>query len=90
MSEPTIKEVVKERYGQAALRVVKGGSTCCGAAPAVDGCPDPISSNLYDVSQTSQIPDAALMASLGCGNPDGAGGVEARRDGPRPGLGRGH
>jgi arsenite methyltransferase len=69
MSEPTIKEVVKERYGQAALRVVKGGSTCCGAAPAVDGCPDPISSNLYDLSQTSEIPDAALMASLGCGNP---------------------
>jgi len=69
MSEPTIKEVVKERYGQAALRVVKGGSTCCGAAPAVDGCPDPISSNLYDLCQTSEIPDAALMASLGCGNP---------------------
>ena len=69
MNEPTIKDVVKERYGQAALRVVKGGSTCCGAAPAVDGCPDPISSNLYDLSQTSEIPDAALMASLGCGNP---------------------
>ena len=69
MSEPGIKEVVKERYGQAALRVIKGGSTCCGAAPAVEGCPDPISSNLYDGSQTSQIPEAALLASLGCGNP---------------------
>jgi arsenite methyltransferase len=69
MSEQSIKEVVKERYGQAALRVIKGGSTCCGAAPAVEGCPDPISSNLYDGSQTSQIPEAALMASLGCGNP---------------------
>jgi SAM-dependent methyltransferase len=69
MSDPTIKEVVRERYGQAALRVIKGGSTCCGAAPAVDGCPDPISSNLYDGSQTSEIPEAALMASLGGGNP---------------------
>jgi len=69
MSGQSIKEVVKERYGQAALRVIKGGSTCCGAAPAVEGCPDPISSNLYDGSQTSQIPEAALMASLGCGNP---------------------
>ena len=69
MSEQSIKEVVKERYGQAALRVIKGGSACCGAAPAVEGCPDPISSNLYDGSQASQIPEAALMASLGCGNP---------------------
>jgi len=69
MSQPDIREVVKERYGQAALRVIKGGSTCCGAAPAVDGCPDPISSNLYSLSQTSELPDAALMASLGCGNP---------------------
>lgn len=69
MSEQSIKEVVKERYGQAALRVIKGGSACCGAAPAVEGCPDPISSNLYDSSQASQIPEAALMASLGCGNP---------------------
>ena len=69
MSVENIKEVVKERYGQAALRVIKGGSTCCGAAPAVEGCPDPISSNLYDDSQTSQIPEAALLASLGCGNP---------------------
>ena len=69
MSEPNIKEVVKERYGQAALRVIKGGSTCCGAAPAVEGCPDPISSNLYDRSQTGEIPEEALLASLGCGNP---------------------
>ena len=69
MSEQNIKEVVKEKYGQAALRVIKGGSSCCGAAPAVEGCPDPITSNLYDGSQTSQIPEAALMASLGCGNP---------------------
>ena len=69
MTEQSIKEVVKERYGQAALRVIKGGSTCCGAAPAAEGCSDPITSNLYDGSQTSQIPEEALMASLGCGNP---------------------
>jgi SAM-dependent methyltransferase len=69
MSTQDIKEVVKEKYGQAALRVIKGGSACCGAAPAVEGCPDPITSNLYDGRQTSQIPEAALLASLGCGNP---------------------
>jgi arsenate reductase len=69
MSDANIKEVVKEKYGQAALRVFKGGSTCCGAAPAAEGCPDPISSNLDDGSQASEIPEAALLASLGCGNP---------------------
>jgi arsenite methyltransferase len=49
--------------------VVKGGSACCGAAPLGIGRPDPISSSLYDGSQTSQIPEEALLASLGCGNP---------------------
>jgi 2-polyprenyl-3-methyl-5-hydroxy-6-metoxy-1,4-benzoquinol methylase len=69
MSTEDIKEAVKEKYGQAALRVIKGGSSCCGAAPAVEGCPDPITGNLYDGRQTSQIPEEALLASLGCGNP---------------------
>ena len=69
MSTLDIKEVVKEKYGEAALRVLQGGSSCCGAAPAVEGCPDPITSNLYDAGQASQIPEEALLASLGCGNP---------------------
>src|SRR5271165_1704218 len=64
-----IKEVVKEKYGQAALRVTSGGSSCCGAAPASGLSCDPITSNLYDVSQAGQIPEEALLASLGCGNP---------------------
>src|SRR3982074_2202340 len=63
-----IKEVVKEKYGQAALRVKSGGSSCCGAA-AGNGCGDPITSNLYDAFQAGQIPEEALLASLGCGNP---------------------
>jgi ubiquinone/menaquinone biosynthesis C-methylase UbiE len=64
-----IKEVVKEKYGQAATRVTTGGSTCCGATSANPECWDPITSNLYDVSQIKQIPEEALLASLGCGNP---------------------
>jgi arsenite methyltransferase len=68
MSSPDIKEVVKEKYGQAALRVSSGGSSCCGATPG-NGCSDPITSNLYDPSQAQQIPEEALLASLGCGNP---------------------
>jgi SAM-dependent methyltransferase len=68
MSSPDIKEIVKEKYGHAALRVTSGGSSCCGATPGT-GCSDPITSNLYDASQTQQIPEEALLASLGCGNP---------------------
>lgn len=64
-----IKEVVKERYGQAALRVKTGGSSCCGSAPASSSSCDPITSNLYDIAQASEIPEEALLASLGCGNP---------------------
>jgi SAM-dependent methyltransferase len=63
-----IKEVVKEKYGEAALRVSSGGSSCCGATPASDCC-DPVTANLYDISQISQLPEEALLASLGCGNP---------------------
>ena len=70
MAETNIKDVVKEKYGQAALRVTRGGSSCCGAAPATDQhCSDPITGKLYDESQTGQIPEEALLASLGCGNP---------------------
>ncbi len=68
MSEPTIKETVKEKYGQAALRAKAGGSSCCGASPS-SGCADPITSNLYHANQTGDIPQEALLASLGCGNP---------------------
>jgi ubiquinone/menaquinone biosynthesis C-methylase UbiE len=64
-----IKDVVKEKYGQAALRVATGGSSCCGAASALSDCCDPITSNLYDANQTSEVPEAAVKASLGCGNP---------------------
>ena len=64
-----IKEIVKEKYGQAALRVKSGGSSCCGAAPASGLSCDPITSNLYDPAQAGQIPEEAMLASLGCGNP---------------------
>ena len=65
-----IKETVKEKYGQAALRAAAGGSSCCGASARLDGCSaDPITSNLYDANQAAQIPEAAVRASLGCGNP---------------------
>jgi SAM-dependent methyltransferase len=69
IADINIKEVVKEKYGLAALRVSSGASSCCGAAPANGLACDPITSNLYDESQAQQIPEEAMLASLGCGNP---------------------
>ena len=64
-----IKQVVKQKYGEHALRVKQGSaSSCCGSAPGT-GCADPITSDLYDAAQIGQIPEQALLASLGCGNP---------------------
>src|ERR1700746_4076510 len=69
MSSTDVKAVVKEKYGQAALRVKTGGSSCCGATAASGmGC-DPITSNLYNALQAGQVPEEAVLASLGCGNP---------------------
>jgi arsenite methyltransferase len=65
-----IKEVVKEKYGEAALRAKSGGSSCCGAtAASATACCDPITSDLYDTLQEDEVPTEALLASLGCGNP---------------------
>ena len=75
MSEVT--EIVREKYGEAARRVLDAGkaasccgpvNSCCGAA-ASDGSPDPITSNLYVSGETDELPSAAVLASLGCGNP---------------------
>jgi 2-polyprenyl-3-methyl-5-hydroxy-6-metoxy-1,4-benzoquinol methylase len=79
MSIPTvgITEVVKERYGQAALRVTTGGSSCCGASAACGTDVDPITANLYDERQKQGLPPEALLASLGCGNPTALAGLNA-------------
>jgi SAM-dependent methyltransferase len=69
MSTENLKQVVREKYAQAALRVNSGGRSCCGASAAFEGGCDPISSNLYDAAQSREIPEQAVRASLGCGNP---------------------
>ncbi|MGA7613634.1 MAG: arsenite methyltransferase [Thermoanaerobaculia bacterium] len=66
MSE--IREAVRQRYANAATRVRKGSGGCCGSEPAAC-CDDPISSDLYDEATTTGIPEEAVRASLGCGNP---------------------
>ena len=70
MSTPNVKEVVREKYGQAALRVKSGaGNSCCGDLSALEASCDPITSNLYDAAQQIEVPDTAVKASFGCGNP---------------------
>jgi SAM-dependent methyltransferase len=80
MADESIKEIVKEKYGRAALQVVGGGrssccgdsssegSSCCGTSSS-HGQDDPITSNLYEAAETSGLPQEAVLASLGCGNP---------------------
>jgi arsenite methyltransferase len=70
MNEPNIREIVKDKYGEAARRAATGGSSCCGATAASSSCGcDPITSNLYDAAESGEIPAEAMQASLGCGNP---------------------
>jgi len=72
-----MKTVVKEKYGQAALRVVSGeGNASCGSSPS-SCCSggDPITSDLYDALQKSELPESAVLASLGCGNPTALAGL---------------
>jgi arsenite methyltransferase len=64
-----IKETVKSKYGEAARRVQAGESTRCGSETSTTPCCDPISANLYDANETAGLPQDAVLASLGCGNP---------------------
>jgi arsenite methyltransferase len=72
--EQDIKKTVREKYGQAALRVVDGSTdvSCCGSSGccgATTEAWDPITANLYDDGERAGVPAEALLASLGCGNP---------------------
>ena len=70
MENTDLKTVVKNRYARAASSVTKGArSGCCGDTRGQTECCDPITSNLYDAAQTGELPEMAVLASLGCGNP---------------------
>jgi arsenite methyltransferase len=69
MADNEIREIVKEKYGLAALQVKEGRSACCCSSPASGLSGDPITSNLYEENQKTDLPHTALQASLGCGNP---------------------
>lgn len=61
---PDIKDVVRDKYGRIALRVAEGSGACCGPTSC-----DPITGDLYSAREAAGLPEAALAASLGCGNP---------------------
>jgi ubiquinone/menaquinone biosynthesis C-methylase UbiE len=64
-----VQELVREHYGRAALRVVGGEAASCCGSDCCGGSADPITQDLYDSVSTSVLPEAAVLASLGCGNP---------------------
>ncbi len=69
MSTESIRDAVKEKYGQAALRASTGMASCCGTGARAADCCDPIPSGLYSIEEGGEVPELALRASLGCGNP---------------------
>src|SRR2546423_10504135 len=76
MDREDVREMVRRKYGAAALTVLQGkGAACCGGnigtGKTTESCcgGDPITGGLYDDIEAGQIPEAALLASLGCGNP---------------------
>src|SRR6202453_2181643 len=79
MNEPNnITQAVKEKYGEAANRVSAGGAASCCTSTSSQCCGgDPITGNLYDAGQTAGIPEQAVLASLGCGNPTALAGLKA-------------
>jgi len=68
MSEPNIQEAVQQKYGEAAKRAASGGTACCGGGAELSGC-DPITKDLYSDAEKGALPEKAVAASLGCGNP---------------------
>src|SRR6202521_4628167 len=68
MSEPNIQEAVKQKYGEAAKRAASGGTASCGGGAELSCC-DPITKDLYDDVEKAALPEKAVAASLGCGNP---------------------
>jgi arsenite methyltransferase len=68
MSDPSIQEAVKQKYREAAKRAAGGGTACCGGGAQPSGC-DPITKDLYSDTEKGALPQEAVAASLGCGNP---------------------
>ena len=70
MADTTLQNAIQEKYGQAAKAILKGKrASCCGAGPETGAKSDPITTNLYSADQVADLPQDAVAAWLGCGNP---------------------
>jgi arsenite methyltransferase len=67
-SESSVQQAVKQKYAEAAKRAARGGTACCGGGAELSGC-DPITKDLYTDAEKGALPEKAVAASLGCGNP---------------------
>lgn len=76
MTEHRLQEAVKQKYGEAAKRAASGGTACCGDSAELCGC-DPITENLYTEAEKGALPEKAVAASLGCGNPTALAQLQA-------------
>jgi len=76
MSEENIQDVVKQKYGEAAKQAAAGGVASCGGGGELSCC-DPITRDLYDSAQIAELPEKAVAASLGCGNPTALAQIQA-------------
>jgi len=76
MSDTSIQDAVKQKYGEAAKRAASGGTACCAGGGELSGC-DPITKDLYDESEKAGLPAKAVAASLGCGNPTALAKLQA-------------
>src|SRR3989475_5005226 len=77
MSEPNIQEAVKQKYGEAAKRVANGGTASCGGGAELSWC-DPLTKDLYNDAEKAALPEKAVAASLGCGNPTALAQLQPR------------
>src|ERR1700738_3073418 len=68
MNESSLQDVVKQKYGEAAQRAADGATACCGGGAQLSGC-DPITRDLYNDAEKNSLPEKAVAACLGCGNP---------------------
>jgi len=77
MSEHDLKAAIRQKYGEAALMVFQGArASCCESGAAGSAC-DPVSADLYERQETAGLPEEALEASLGCGNPTALAELQA-------------
>ena len=90
MSGENIKEVVREKYGKAALQAASGSQACCGGSSCCETDIDPITAGLYDESADSGVCLGGCACVAGMWEPNGPGAAQPGRNRSRSWFGRRH